>query len=102
MEVLEHMGTLEMYQKLRPHLHLAVIGHTAHDCYGWDCWRNRLGRVARKPLGIRCTKDYLWGHYYAKLAWGPARRADDGQNMPGRAPTYEEFCEWYGLAPEPV
>lgn len=93
------MNSTELYQKLLPHLHVAVL----HNDYGYAEREMKDKHPDRNMLSVHCTNNYLWGHYYARVAWGPARRSmSDETNLPGKPPTYEQFCEWYGLEMELV
>lgn len=89
------MNSVELYHKLRPYLHIKVLDN------GLSGALDRMRRYpGREMLSVDCTGHFLWGHYYARVAWGPSfppRKYCGESTRIGEAPTYEQFCMWYRL-----
>lgn len=89
------MDTAAVYQKLKPYLKVCVLD-------------NDIGYARRKTPGGRqffhnsCTKDYLWGGYYAGIMWDHTPVTNNERHINLDRPTYEQFCVWYQLPLEPL
>ena len=82
--------TLQLFKKLRPYLKVKVLGISFYNA-------QRDLQPNRGIFSVKCTSDYLWGHYYAGLRWdaSPIKKCETRINAV--RPTFEQFCLWYRI-----
>lgn len=89
------MSSVELYHKLRNHLRIEIL----HNDYQAASRIMREKYPNRHKLHVKCSPEYLWGGYYARVGWGkPSTRYPVSQRQ--RSLRYDEFCTWYGLEME--
>ncbi len=115
----EELSVVQLYDKLVPFLKIKSLGEDKSNAD--QTMRRRMVRTIKRRqdpegekfwswyhfeaeyhrglLSIKCTKDYLWGHYYARLEWDPSPVSKTQKNLGMVRPTFGQFCKFYELDP---